>query len=96
MGRKDNCNITNYHYRADIFDDNNTMIASKYYYTLNDVCREYHTSTFTVYRIIKDKDYKPTTVNLKGVKIYKDYKPAIITTVRPNLKIYGELDDLIC
>jgi len=91
-----NPNITNYHYRADVHDNSGELIASKYYYTLNDICTEYKTSTFTIYRIIKDKDYKPTTINLKGVKFYRDYQPAIITSVRPNHRIFGELDDLNC
>lgn len=93
MPRK-NPNITNYHYRADIFDDDQTLLASKYYYTLNDMCEEYKTSTFTIYRIMKNPDYVPKSCNLKGIKFYKDYKPAIITSVRKNETIYGELDEL--
>tara|TARA_A100000171_G_C2131315_1_gene146950 strand:+ start:2194 stop:2475 length:282 start_codon:yes stop_codon:yes gene_type:complete len=93
MPRK-NPNITNYHYRADIYDDDNKLIVSKYYYTLNDMCTEYKTSTFTIYRIMKNPDYVPKTCNLKGVKFFRDYQPAIITSIRTNEKIYGVLDEI--
>tara|TARA_R110001632_G_scaffold144544_1_gene261083 strand:+ start:1151 stop:1438 length:288 start_codon:yes stop_codon:yes gene_type:complete len=87
------CNITNYHYRADVYDDNGKMIVSKYYYTLKEMCDEFRTSTFTAYRIIKDKQYEPKTSNLKGIKFFKDMKQAIITSIVPNSEIYGVLDD---
>jgi len=95
MPRK-NPNITNYHYRADIhdIDNDNKIITTKYYYTLNDICEEFKTSTFTIYRIMKKADYVPKTCNLKGVKFYKDYQPAIITSIRPNDSIFGELDEM--
>jgi predicted transcriptional regulator len=94
MVRK-NPNITNYHYRADIHDPNdNRLLVSKYYFTLQDLCKEYRVSTFTIYKIIKDPNYKTKSANLKGIKFYKDYKPAIITTSIPNEEIFGELDDI--
>jgi len=93
MPRK-NPNITNYHYRADIHDKNGCLVASKYYYTLGDMCSEYKTSTFTIYNIMKKPNYIPKTCNLKGIKFYKDYQPAIITSVRPNEAIFGELDEI--
>lgn len=97
MPRK-NPNISNYHYRADIHDSvTNELITSKYYFTLDDLCKEYCTSKFTIYNIINKPNYTPryrSTKLLEGVKFYRDYKPAIITTTRKNIDIYGELDDL--
>lgn len=89
-----NPNISNYHYRADIYSDTNKLITSKYYFTLADICEEYKTSTFTIYKIMKDPKYVPKTCNLVGVKFFKDYQPAIITQTRPNELIYGELDEM--
>ena len=97
MPRK-NANISNYHYRADIYDEEQKeIIISKYYFTMKDLCDEYCTSTFTIYKMMKNPDYKPqfkSIRNLNTIKFYKDYKPAIITTTRPNHLIFGELDDL--
>jgi len=90
-GTKHTANISFYHYRADVYQ-NETLVVSKYYYTLKEMCEEFETSTFTAYRVMK-KNYKPTTTNLKGVKFFKDKQPAIITTTRPNKNIYGVLDD---
>lgn len=89
MTRK-NPNITNYHYRAEIVDDLGEKVI-KYYYTLDDMCKEFNTSTFTAYRIMK-KNYIPKAKGLKGVKFFKDYQPAY-RLVKNDL-IYGELDDL--
>tara|TARA_R100000231_G_scaffold60594_1_gene49463 strand:- start:236 stop:520 length:285 start_codon:yes stop_codon:yes gene_type:complete len=88
-----NPNISNYHYRVDIHDEDGKIIVSKHYYTLKSICEEFKVSHFTIYRIIKEPNYKPTLTNLVGVKIYKDYKPAILTTVSQNDEVYGELDD---
>jgi len=86
MPRK-NVNKTNYHYRADKHDDNGVLFACKYYYTLTEICEEYNISTFTIYNIIKKPNYKPKKSNLKGIKFYKDYQPAIIISVHPNYLI---------
>lgn len=84
-------NISYYHYRADITDDAG-ITHSKYYYTLNDMCVEFKTSTFTIYRIMK-KGIVPYNDGLKNVKFFKDYKPAF--KLVKNETIYGELDDLV-
>ena len=97
MPRK-NPNISNYHYRVDIYDEEQKeVLLSKYYFTMKDLCDEYRTSTFTIYKLIKDPNYRPQFKSLSilhRTKFYKDYKPAIITTTRPNELIFGELDDL--
>ena len=72
-----NPNKSNFHYRADMTDDDGEVIKTKYYYTLKDLCEEYNTSTFTIYRIMK-KWIVPTSPTLKNIKIYKDYKPAYV------------------
>lgn len=74
MPRK-NQNHSNYHYRSEITDhDGNTKV--KYYYTLKEMCDEFNTSTFTIYRIIKN-NIKPNNKNLQNVKLFKDYKPVM-------------------
>lgn len=83
-------NISYYHYRADIHTDNGEIL-SKYYYTLNDMCDEFKTSTFTIYRIMK-KGIIPKNDGLKNVKFFKDYKPAF-KMVKNDL-IFGELDEI--
>lgn len=84
-------NISHYHYRADIYDDEGN-VHSKYYYTLNDMCLEFKTSTFTIYRIMK-KGIIPSNDGLKNVKFFKDYKPAFKLVKNDDIE-YGELDDL--
>jgi hypothetical protein len=84
-------NISYYHYRADITTDEGEVLT-KYFYTLGDMCREFKTSTFTIYRIMK-KGYVPTNEALHNIKFYKDYKPAF--KMIKNDSIYGELDEII-
>ncbi len=97
MTRK-NPNISNYHYRADLYDEaQKEILVSKYYFTIKDLCDEYRTSTFTIYKMMKNPDYRPQFPSLSilnNIKFYKDYQPAIITSTRPNEDIFGELDDL--
>lgn len=83
-------NISYYHYRADITCDNGEVIT-KYYYTLNDMCIEFKTSTFTIYRIMK-KGIVPKNEGLKNIRFFKDYQPAF--KLIKNENIYGELDEL--
>ena len=71
-----NPNKSNYHYRTEITDENGD-VKTKFYFTLKDICEEYKTSTFTIYRIMK-KGIVPTSPTLKNIKIYKDYKPAFV------------------
>jgi hypothetical protein len=71
-----NSNISNYHYRSEKRDENGDLEV-KYYYTLRDICNEYNTSTFTIYRMIKG-DITPRSSLLKDVKFFKDYQPAYI------------------
>tara|TARA_R110002033_G_scaffold119154_1_gene162604 strand:+ start:199 stop:465 length:267 start_codon:yes stop_codon:yes gene_type:complete len=75
MTRK-NPNITNYHYRVDTYNDTNEIILQKYYYTLNDVCQDFSTSSFTVYKLINDNNYIPKNSQLQNRKFFKDKKPA--------------------
>ena len=76
MTRK-NPNKTNFHYRADMLDESEKII-SKYFFTLKEMCEEFETSTFTIYQMI-NFNKKPRNKNLKGVQIYHDVKPAIIS-----------------
>ena len=93
MPRNTSPNISFYHYRIDFYDDKNEkMIAQKYYYTLADICAEFDTSTFTIYRIMKNKIDKVFNNGLKNTRIYRDKQPAF--KLVKNDKIYGELDDL--
>lgn len=94
MGRVPNTvNISNYHYKAEFLDDNEIPIGSKYFFTMKELCAEFKTSSYTVYKIMKNKTYKPTASGLKNVKFYKDIQPALIVSYRPNEDIYGELDE---
>jgi len=71
-----NPNCTNFHYRSETTHDDG-RVETKYYYTLQDICDEYNTSTFTIYRMIKN-EIKPRSNLLHNVKFYKDYKPAFV------------------
>lgn len=71
-----NPNQSNYHYRSEITHEDGT-IETKYYYTLQQICDEYDTSTFTIYRMIKE-NLKPRSKNLHNIKFFKDYKPAYV------------------
>lgn len=71
-----NSNKTNFHYRSEI-EAPDGSIQTKYYMTLKQICDEYNTSTFTIYRIMKE-NYEPQIESLKNVKFFKDYKPAYI------------------
>lgn len=85
MPRK-NSNVSNYHYRSELIDeDGNKHI--KYYYTLQEMCEEYKTSTFTIYKMMKE-DIIPRSKLLKNVKFYKDYKPAYSRV----LNVYNDLE----
>ncbi len=70
-----NQNISNFHYRSELTDENGET-QTKYYYTLQDICDQYETSTFTIYRMMKG--YEPKSLNLKNIKFFKDYKPAYV------------------
>mgnify|MGYP003649707450 CR=1 FL=1 len=76
MTRKNQKNVTNYHYRVDTYNDENEVILQKYYYTLHDVCDDFSTSTFTIYRLIKDVNYIPKNTDLQKCKFFKDIQPA--------------------
>jgi AraC-like DNA-binding protein len=91
MGRNTSPNITYYHYRAEINHNNGTEKIVKYYYTLDDICKEFGCSTFTIYRIMKNPEYSPKMKMLQGVKFYKDYQPAF--RIVKNENIFGELDE---
>ena len=71
-----NPNCTNYHYRSETTHENGG-VEVKYYFTLDQICKEYDTSTFTIYRMIKN-EIKPRSHNLQNVKFFKDYKPAYV------------------
>lgn len=75
MPRK-NPNITNYHYRVDTYNEDKEIILQKYYYTLHDVCEDFSTSSFTIYKLIKDETYIPKNTELQKHKFFKDTKPA--------------------
>jgi hypothetical protein len=93
MPRKTSPNISFYHYRIDFYDETNEkMVAQKYYYTLSDICNEFDTSTFTIYRIMKNKINKVFNNGLKNTKIFYDKQP-VFKLIR-NDEIYGELDDI--
>lgn len=92
MGRNTSPNISNYHYRAEIQQNNGVEKIVKYYYTLDDICEEFGCSTFTIYRIMKNPSYTPKMKMLQGVKFYKDYQPAF--RLVKNESIFGELDEL--
>lgn len=71
-----NQNISNYHYRSEKLGENGDLEV-KYFYTLQEICEKYNTSTFTIYRMMKG-DIKPRSSLLKDVKFFKDYQPAYI------------------
>ncbi len=71
-----NPNISNFHYRSETTNEDGS-IETKWFYTLQEICEQYDTSTFTIYNIIKGKT-NPRSPKLKNVKFYKDYKPAFI------------------
>tara|TARA_R110002072_G_C7918464_1_gene530868 strand:+ start:1195 stop:1461 length:267 start_codon:yes stop_codon:yes gene_type:complete len=75
MPRK-NPNISNYHYRVDTYNDKQEIILQKYYFTLNDVCEDFSTSSFTLYKLINDETYVPKSNTLKKHKFFKDKQPA--------------------
>jgi len=78
-----NQNISNYHYRSETVNEEGEIIK-KYYFTLQDICEEYGTSTFTIYRMMKG--YKPRSPILSNVSFHKDYQPAFIKV--ENTEIY--------
>ena len=71
-----NPNCTNYHYRSEVTQKDGS-VETKYYYTLQDICDEFKTSTFTIYRMI-NKEVKPRSPTLHNVRFFKDYKPAFV------------------
>ncbi len=98
MPRNAGCpNITNYHYRADIYDTDNAekLIATKYYFTRKELCNEWSISFSSMYNMMNKKDFIPQGFNtLKGVKFFRETVPAISVKYEPNEKVYGVLDDL--
>ena len=72
-----NSNKSNFHYRSET-ESPDGSIKTKYYMTLKEICEEYNTSTFTIYRIMKKEDYEPQMESLKNIKFFKDYKPAYV------------------
>jgi hypothetical protein len=73
MPRKNNNkNISNYHYKIDFLDDDKKISKTKYYFTLEDICKEFNTSSFSVYRMIKNQT---ETKKLKDMKIEKSITP---------------------
>ena len=72
MTRK-NPNISYYHYRSETKNEDGT-IKIKYYLTLKDVCNEFNTSTYTLYKIINN-GYKPKNKKLQNVVIKSEYMP---------------------
>ncbi len=85
MPRKNN-NISNYHFRSEITDEEGN-ITIKHHYTLKEMCELYNTSTFTIYKMMKE-DITPRSKLLKNVKFYKDLKP-VYTRV---LNTYNDLE----
>ena len=71
-----NPNFTNYHYRSEVTHKDGS-VETKYYHTLQQICDEYQTSTFTIYRMMH-KDIQPRSHLLHNVKFFKDYKPAYV------------------
>jgi len=90
MTRK-NPNFSNYHYRAEIETEEGVKKV-KYFYTLEDMCKEFHTSTFTIYQMMK-YGKEPRNVCLKGVKFFKDIQPVFHLVKNDN--ICGQIDDII-
>jgi len=94
MRKGNSNNISNYHYRVDYLnDDDNKIINQKYFYTLNDICDEFNTTTFTIYRLMKNKDFNIRNESMKHIKIYKDYKPAFKSIL--NNEINGMMNEFI-
>ena len=75
MPRK-NKNISNYHYRVETYNDQKELILKKYYYTLDELCQDFSTSSFTVYKLINDNTYIPKNSQLHKYKFFKDVQPA--------------------
>ena len=98
MPRHAGCpNITNYHYRADIYDteNGNIFLGSKYYFTRKEMCEEWSISPSSMYNMMKKKDFVPEGYdNLKGVKFFRETIPAIKVRYEPNNNVYGVLDEL--
>ena len=74
MPRK-NPNTSFYHYMALIRHDQKNSI--KYFLTLKDVCTEFNTSTYTIYKMIKHS-YKPRNERLRNVSIVAVHSPTHI------------------
>jgi len=76
MTRKANSKNTNYyHFRVDFYDGEK-KIKSKYYHVADEICDELNTSSFTVYKMIKQPEYKHKKNKLlHTVKIFRDRKP---------------------
>lgn len=77
MTRK-NKNISNYHYRSEKISEGQKIV--KYYFTLKEICEEFNTSSFTIYRMMKGENekWKPRNKLLRDIKFYKDIQPAKI------------------
>lgn len=93
MGRNNSPNISFYHYRVDFYDEEMERIkASKHYFTVKAMEEEFHTSKFTLQRLLNNPGRKVNNPGLKNVKIYRDKQP--VFTRRRNENIYGELDEI--
>ena len=80
MTRK-NSNCSNYHYRSETTDEEGN-VKVKYHFTLQELCDEFQTSTFSIYRLLK-KDIIPK--QLKNTKIFKDYQPVQVKILNPKI-----------
>jgi hypothetical protein len=82
MTRK-NKNHSYFHYKSETTDENGE-IKVKYHFTLKEICDEFNTSTFSIYKFINE-GYKAN--KLQNVAFFKIYKPAFIKLQNPEIKI---------
>ncbi len=79
-------NSSFYHFRVDFYNEEKTeAVRAKYYFTCSDVCKDFNTSAVTVYRMIREPEYKhKTNTLLHNIKIFHDKRPTRLYVSHPS------------
>ena len=80
-------NSSYYHYRVEYLDG-----RYKYFLGMKDLCKEFDSSTFTIYRVIKEENFVPRNKKLQEVIISKVYEPVYLKVENP--KIIHDVEEL--